>query len=179
VVLRFPHQHCSARRLRLGEITPFDEFSCMSVRSTQGNERFRDITIAVVDDDEAFLDLVAVLLAERGYRIVACRDSVEAFAMLERERVDLVVLDLVMETAESGWDILRALRLHPVQSETPVIVCSADIGALRANECLLRDWGVAVLHKPFNIVDFYALLDDLLERDRWDASVGLSAETGT
>jgi DNA-binding response OmpR family regulator len=150
----------------------------MSVRSLHGNEHFRGVSIAVVDDDDAFLELIGVLLAEHGYTIIACRDSAEAFAMLEGDRVDLIVLDLVLETAESGWDILRSLRLHPVKHATPVIICSADIRALRANECLLREWEVAVLHKPFNIADFYALLDDLLERASLEQSVGSSLETG-
>jgi CheY-like chemotaxis protein len=151
----------------------------MSVRSIQRDARFSDITIAVVDDDDAFLELIAVLLAERGYGIVPCRGSAEAFAMLERDQVDLIVLDLVMEAADSGWDILRALRLHPAKHETPVIICSADVRALRDNECLLREWDVAVLHKPFNIVDFYSLLDELLEDNGSRESVSSTAETGT
>lgn len=113
--------------------------------------------IALVDDTDEFIEIMREVLIETGYRVVAVTVARDVEAVLARERPDLLVLDVVMEERESGWELARAIRANPTTTALPVIVCSADAHFLREHRDDLRALHCEVLPKPFD-------LDDLLER---------------
>lgn len=118
--------------------------------------------IAVVDDDTVFLDMMAAVLAERGWQVQVYRESGGAFQALKEDRPDLIILDIRMETPESGWSILELLTLDRKMSAIPVVVCSAALLDLEAHEAWLKDHGIAVLPKPFDIQDLYRRVEEAL-----------------
>ncbi len=118
-----------------------------------------DQVIAVVNDDTAFLDLMCELLTEEGYKTLAWRESDTAYEMVKRERPSLVILDVRMNNAEAGWQVLELIRLDPATADIPVIVCSADTAYLQLKAESLRRLKCDVLEKPFD-------LDTLLEKVR-------------
>lgn len=65
--------------------------------------------IAVVEDDPEIRALVSGLLSREGFVIEACANGVELNRALQRRRVDLVVLDIMMP-GEDGLSICRRLR---------------------------------------------------------------------
>jgi CheY-like chemotaxis protein len=111
--------------------------------------------VAVVNDDTEFLGLMAEVLEAEGYEVLILREADHAFASVKQEMPDLVVLDVRMESQESGWTIAELLTLHPDTRAIPVIVCSADVHSLRENRDWLAQHGIGALAKPFD-------LDDLL-----------------
>ncbi len=115
--------------------------------------------IAVANDDTDFLALMGELLRDEGYRVSIHRVAKNAYDELKAALPDLVVLDIHMETPEAGWTLLELLTLEPTLSKIPVVVCSADVVALRAKTENLRAHGCDILEKPFD-------LDDLLEKVR-------------
>ncbi len=115
--------------------------------------------IAVANDDTDFLALMSDLLTDEGYRVSIHRVAKNAFAELKAARPDLIVLDIQMETPEAGWTLLELLTLDPTLAAIPVLVCSADVVALRAKAENLRAHGCDALEKPFD-------LDDLLGKVR-------------
>ncbi len=114
-------------------------------------------TIAVVNNDTDFLNLMEELLSMEGYRTFICREGDHAYAMIKEVRPSLVVLDIRLEHAETGWNILELLRLDPTTTNIPVIVCSADTPFLRAKAPALNELRCDTLEKPFD-------LDMLLEK---------------
>jgi DNA-binding response OmpR family regulator len=115
--------------------------------------------IAVANDDTDFLGLMGDLLTDEGYRVSIHRVAKDAYEELKEALPDLIILDIHMEMPEAGWMLLELLTLHPDLSTIPVIVCSADVVALRAKVENLRAHGCDALEKPFD-------LDDLLEKVR-------------
>lgn len=75
-------------------------------------------TVAVIDDDIYIGDLLEELLSGAGYRVLRAYSGTEALMLLERERTDLVLLDLMLPGL-SGESVLKRL------SGVPVIVLSA------------------------------------------------------
>ncbi|GAB4258506.1 MAG: response regulator [Deferrisomatales bacterium] len=73
--------------------------------------------ILLVDDDETHLELYGDILAHNGYEIVTAKSAQEAFELLKKQSVDLVVLDIRMKGL-CGLDALKILdrdhRLVPV-----------------------------------------------------------------
>jgi PAS domain S-box-containing protein len=93
--------------------------------------------LLVVDDDESNRDMFGRRLFRVGYDVRLASSGREALEVLEREKVDLVLLDLTMPEL-SGFDVLRQIRLAHPASELPVIIVTADhdseglVAALRA-----------------------------------------------
>lgn len=107
--------------------------------------------IAVVNDDTIFLDMMVAVLGEFGWQAKAYREGDTAFRQLQADPPDLIILDIRMETPETGWTLLELFTLDPTLRHIPVIVCSAAIFDLRAHADWLEQNGIAVLPKPFNV----------------------------
>jgi two-component system, OmpR family, phosphate regulon response regulator PhoB len=80
--------------------------------------------ILVVDDEPDISALVAYHLARESYRVRTMADGGEALRAIERERPDLVVLDVMLPEA-SGLDVLRELRRRPDLASIPVVLLTA------------------------------------------------------
>lgn len=119
--------------------------------------------IAVINDDTDFLTLMGDLLDSRGWKTIVCREGNNAFATVKEDPPDLVVLDIRMESPETGWNVLELLKLDPSTTKIPVVVCSADAVELRAKEDWLRERGIGILLKPFDIDDLFAAVERGLE----------------
>lgn len=107
--------------------------------------------IAVVDDDDAFVDLMREVLTDEGYRVVTGTAEESAATMVARERPALAILDLRMAEAGSGVAILQTLRDDPATATLPVLICSADLIFLRDHADDLRALGCRTLPKPFDL----------------------------
>ena len=91
----------------------------------RGEERWmaeRGATVLVVDDEPDITSLMRDFLEAEGYRVLSAPDGAAAFAALEREPVDLVLLDVMMPGV-SGFDVVRALRERG--DAVPVLFLSA------------------------------------------------------
>jgi len=80
--------------------------------------------ILVVDDEPDISALVAYHLARESYRVRTVADGREALEAVERERPDLIVLDLMLP-GMPGLDVLRELRRRPEFENIPVILLTA------------------------------------------------------
>lgn len=88
--------------------------------------QLQNATIVMVDDEPITMEVVQAFLEDAGYRnFVLIEKSSEAMAALERQRPDLLLLDLVMPQV-SGFDILNAVRAHPKLNHLPVIILTSS-----------------------------------------------------
>ncbi len=78
-------------------------------------------TILLVDDEESIQKLLAYPLEREGYRVLQARDGEEALARFASERVDLVVLDIMLPKLD-GLEVCKRLR---AESEVPIIMLTA------------------------------------------------------
>ena len=80
--------------------------------------------ILVVDDNASNRDLLSRRLQRQGHTVLLAEDGARALAMVEREAVDLVLLDLMMPGI-SGYEVLTLLKSDARFREIPVIMISA------------------------------------------------------
>jgi len=107
--------------------------------------------ILVVDDDPAILRLLSTNLRARDYKVTTAMDGEEALEAVERDFVDLIILDIMMPRLD-GVEVCRRLREW---SNIPVIVLSANGGEKDKVKCL--DLGADdYLTKPFGIAELMA-----------------------
>jgi CheY-like chemotaxis protein len=134
-------------------------------------------TIAVVNDDTPFLDLMHELLTDEGYTTLVHRVGDSAHTFVRNIKPDLVILDIRMEHPDSGWTVLELLRLDPRTTTIPVIVCSADGRFLKEKESQLRHKGCCILEKPFDLNDLLNVIMTALDPQDAHCGVGAAQES--
>lgn len=82
--------------------------------------------IAIVNDDHHVLSLFTVLLRKAGYRSVTHQRGEGAHTLITQAQPALLILDIVMEQPDSGWQVLDALRHDPATQEIPVLIYSGQ-----------------------------------------------------
>ena len=99
-------------------------------------------TIAVIDDDIHIGNVLEELLQREGYAVLRAYSGTEAGLLLERQRPDLVLLDLMLPGL-SGEEVLAKIQ------GTPVIVVSAKVG-VEDKVSLLLGGAADYITKPFD-----------------------------
>ncbi len=117
------------------------------------------LAIAIVSQNQEYLDLIQELLADEGYQTILWTEGKNAYEMICREQPALVLLDLWLEHPNAGEMILRLLQLAPATRGIPVIACTDDVRFFREQADSLRNKHCDILLKPFD-------LDDLLMKIR-------------
>jgi adenylate cyclase len=121
--------------------------------------------ILVVDDDESNRDLLRRRLAHEGHEVVLADSGRSALEVLEREPIDLILLDLLMPDM-NGIEVLERLKSDTRWYAIPVVMISGlseSDAVLRCIEAGAEDY----LPKPFDLVLLRARINAGLERKRW------------
>ena len=115
--------------------------------------------VLVVDDEPGIANLVRNLLLEEGYSVRTAASGAEALDILATERIDLVVLDLLMPHVD-GWTVLE--RMHEAPDAPPVAVLSAVFEG-DAIDRAKREFGArAYIAKPFRIRELMDTISGIL-----------------
>jgi DNA-binding response OmpR family regulator len=116
-------------------------------------------TILLVDDEDSVQKLLAYPLEREGYRVVQARDGEEALRRFAAERIDLVVLDIMLPKLD-GLEVCKRLR---AESEVPIIMLTArddELDKVLGLELGADDY----ITKPFSIREFRSRVRALLRR---------------
>jgi CheY-like chemotaxis protein len=81
--------------------------------------------ILVVDDDPDFLEFVKTALESHRYRITVALDEEEALAKMEENKPDLLILDVMMSRADSGFQFMWQVRASKNYRTVPILMTTA------------------------------------------------------
>ena len=116
--------------------------------------------ILIVEDDPAILRGLSDNLAYEKYDVITATDGDTAKRLIERERLDLIVLDLMLPRV-SGYEVCRHARAGGVR--TPIIMLTAR--GDEADRILGLDLGADdYVTKPFSVGELMARIRALLRR---------------
>jgi DNA-binding response OmpR family regulator len=116
-------------------------------------------TILLVDDEDSIQKLLTYPLEREGYRVLQARDGQEALRRFASERIDLVVLDIMLPKLD-GLEVCKRLR---AESEVPIIMLTArddELDKVLGLELGADDY----ITKPFSIREFRSRVRALLRR---------------
>jgi len=82
-------------------------------------------TILLADDDVDFAEALRLALETAGYRVITAHTAQQATALLQEQRVDLAVLDMMMEETDAGIILAHHLRRQPETATIPIILLTA------------------------------------------------------
>ncbi|MBC8163239.1 MAG: response regulator [Roseiflexaceae bacterium] len=119
------------------------------------------IKILIVDDEPAIGKLLMYQLRTIGYQALYIADGLSALERIEREKPELVLLDVMMPMI-SGWEVCRQIR---ATSSVPVIMLTAkssDADIVTGLSAGADDY----IAKPFNMGQLQARIEAVLRRTR-------------
>jgi diguanylate cyclase (GGDEF)-like protein len=106
-------------------------------QSLTTHRRRKPVTILVVDDDPAIVDLMAEFLEKDGYGVIKAYGGQQGSDLAIEMQPDLIVLDLMMPQV-SGFDVITRLKSHPTAKNIPVVICTAKHLTPEEKETLMR-----------------------------------------
>src|SRR4051812_22373829 len=115
--------------------------------------------VLVVDDDEVTLDFVELGLRYEGFEVARAVDGHDALRTVERQRMDLIVLDLNLPSVD-GVEVCRRIR---ERDDTPIIMLTAR-GDVDERVAGLEAGADDYLPKPFKFKELLARIRAVLRR---------------
>jgi DNA-binding response OmpR family regulator len=80
--------------------------------------------ILLVDDDELILKVINRILTKDGYDVRTASNGKDALEMIEDEKYDLLITDLMMPYS-NGFEVISRFKQHPNAEGVPIIVISS------------------------------------------------------
>lgn len=112
--------------------------------------------ILVVDDETAIRNLLIDLLGDEGYTVFAASNGRAALAIVQQQRPDLILMDVMMPELD-GLETVQHIRALPESNDVPIILMSAA----HHLSPKIGD-SVAFITKPFNLDHVLAVVAGML-----------------
>lgn len=125
--------------------------------------------ILLVEDDDTNRKLVRIVLGD-GYRISEAASVEQALDLLQREKPDLLLLDIRLGDG-SGLDVIRAVRADPAFDQVPALAITAQ--AMKGDESRFLAAGFdAYLSKPIDTRRLPEVVEHFLREGRKGRKAG-------
>src|SRR5665647_2354489 len=119
------------------------------------------MNLLIVDDDPTSLKLLRTQLESEGHAVFEAHDGVDALALLERQRVDVVISDILMPRMD-GYRLCYEIRKHARLHDLPVILCTSTYTS-PGDEKLVLDVGAdKYLKRPVSVETIVAALHEVI-----------------
>lgn len=128
----------------------------------------RQFRILIVDDSPKNIQVVAHLLADQAYDISYATSGMRALDMLQENRFDLVLLDVMMP-GMSGYDVCRQIKRDNLAGDLPVIFLTAKTDEQSLIEAF-ESGGQDYVTKPFTAAELLARIKTHLKLKAYEDS---------
>jgi two-component system response regulator ResD len=118
-------------------------------------------TVLVVDDEPTIGEIVSRYLRRAGYEATVATDGLEALALSEQVRPDLIVLDLMLPGAD-GLEVMRQIRAR--DGDAPAVILLTAKGEEHDKITGLSLGADDYVVKPFSPAELIARIDAVLRR---------------
>lgn len=81
--------------------------------------------ILIIDDDPDYVEAMKAILENKSYEVVAAYNKNEGMEKINSEKPDLILLDIMMEKLDDGFNICYKLKHDPELKKIPVLAISA------------------------------------------------------
>ncbi len=122
------------------------------------NIESKSIHILVVDDDDAIRFLLKDMLTDEGYKITTAADGKEAINLLQKEKYDIILLDIIMPSV-SGFGVLKFIKDNSIPTKVIMITAYSELKLASESKQLGADDFIA---KPFMRQDLLNTIKQVL-----------------
>jgi len=119
--------------------------------------------ILIVDDEKDIVTVLGISLAREGYEIFEACDGLSAIDMIEKEKYDLILLDIMMPKFD-GNSVNMRLKSKPETADIPVIIMTGRGDAKKELSKIKEELKIYdYLEKPFAVSTLVAIIKKLFE----------------
>ena len=119
------------------------------------------MNLLIVDDDPTSLKLLRTQLESEGHALFEAHDGVEALALLNRQRVDVVISDILMPRMD-GYRLCHEIRMNERLRDLPIIIYTSTYTALEDEKLALEMGANKYLKKPASAATIVAALHEAI-----------------
>lgn len=120
--------------------------------------------ILVLEDNNAILDVITLILQSEAYRVEGLSRSAEMMASIEGFEPDLMIMDIMLPDGD-GRELLTQLRKNKATSHIPVLMISAKYSEKNLLDESCKPDGF--LAKPFDIDDLLDKIEGILQGKKY------------
>ena len=124
--------------------------------------------VVLIDDNADFLFTMKTFLTRNGFEVFTADDGEKGIHLVRKERPDLVLLDVMMETLFSGFEVCKQIRSNEDLKDTPIIGISGMSEALGLKHDQWPDWEYfrpdEFLDKPVDKDRLLVIIDNVLQK---------------
>jgi CheY-like chemotaxis protein len=81
--------------------------------------------IIIIDDDMDFVQATKMILETKSYEVLAAHDKDAGLKLIEAERPDLIILDVMMTRMSDGFKLCYQLKHDPQYKDIPILMVTA------------------------------------------------------
>lgn len=78
--------------------------------------------ILIIDDDPEFIDILKIVIEREQHQVVTAFNGEEGLQKVETENPDLIILDVMMETEDKGFEVARELKQNSNYKNIPILM---------------------------------------------------------
>jgi CheY-like chemotaxis protein len=123
-------------------------------------------TVLLVDDDGDFVEMNRVVLEEKGYTVRTAFNGAQCMEQVTSDRPDVIILDMMMEDRNEGFNLSRELRNSEYSKDIPLIMITSVHETIPFRIEPDRTWLPvdALLEKPVDPVLLLSVVERILSR---------------
>lgn len=81
--------------------------------------------ILIIDDDADIVESMKVVLESKQHQVAVARSGQEGLKKVKSEKPNLVILDVMMETSDKGFDVARELKKDQSYKDIPILMLTS------------------------------------------------------
>ena len=125
--------------------------------------------ILIIDDDQDMVQAMKVVLENKNYQVESATSGREGLEKAKQHKPDLIILDVMMENLDTGFEVSRDLKKDPLLKDTPILMLTSikeRTGFDFEKEAGEPDWLPVddYCDKPLNPEDLVAKVEALLRK---------------
>jgi CheY-like chemotaxis protein len=128
----------------------------------------KNVKIVMIDDNPDFLFTMETFLKKNDFEVLTAEDGQKGLELIRKERPDVVLLDIMMETLFSGFEVCKALRSDGDLEDIPIIGISAMGEELDINYSQWPDYDYfrpdAFLDKPIDKQRLLRMIPEVIQK---------------
>ncbi|MCI0563042.1 MAG: response regulator [Nitrososphaera sp.] len=139
------------------------EFLSVTERALHSSHEVPKTRILIVDDEQKIRQFLKELLELHDYEALTAASGPEALQLLQVNRVDLILLDVLMPVMD-GYELYHLLRENPATKDTPIIIITAK-GERKDRQLGMVSQSYNYVTKPFQMEELLAKVREALGKE--------------
>ena len=130
----------------------------------------KDLKVVIIDDNTDLLFTMETFLQRNGFEVHTAEDGQTGLDLIKKECPDVILLDIMMETLFSGFEVCKQVRADKELMDTPIIGISAMGDELDINYSQWPDYDYfrpdTFMEKPIDKQRLLRLIPEVIQKAR-------------